>query len=185
MKSTVQNCATVWQFQDVLLERYCFAPNLAVPPHSHEEYQIGLTFNAPGEYEYRSATHPIPIGGLSILHSGEVHIGRSLSTGQTAIVTRKLYISSAHMQRVVAELTERSLTALPFIPTPIIVDRKLFNGFLHLHKTLGGPASHLEQESLLLSTLTQLIKLYAESQPQARPYGLEHQAVRASARVSS
>jgi len=73
-----QNYAKGWYFSNILLETHHFMPNLSVPPHVHDEYQIGLTLDAPGEYYYRGATHPIPIGSLSVLHPGEVHIGRSL-----------------------------------------------------------------------------------------------------------
>lgn len=69
------------------------------------------------------ATHPIPIESLSVLHPGEVHIGYSLGTGEVAIVTRKLYIPPVRMQQVITEMTERHPVALPFIPTPILIDR--------------------------------------------------------------
>jgi len=172
-----QNYAKGWYFSNILLETHHFMPNLSVPPHVHDEYQIGLTLDAPGEYYYRGATHPIPIGSLSVLHPGEVHIGRSLGTSEMMIVTRKLYIPPARMQQVMVEMTEHDSVSLPFIPTPILVDQSLISAFLNLHQTLDGAASQLEQESLLLSTLIQLIQGYAESAPEMRSYKTAPQAV--------
>ncbi len=172
-----QNYTKAWQFSDILLETHYFIPNLSVPPHIHNEYQIGLTLDAPGEYYYRGATYPIPIGSLSIIHPDEVHIGRSFGTGEAAIVTRKLYIPPMRMQQIVAEITEHYLVSLPFIPTPILVDQSLISAFLNLHQILDGAASQLEQESLLLSTLIQLVQRYAEAPPKIRSYKAAHQAV--------
>jgi len=172
-----QNNTRVCQFSDILLETYHFIPNLSVPPHVHDEYQIGLTLDAPGEYYYRGATHSIPIGSLSVLHPGEVHSGRSLGTSEVEIVTRKLYIPPDRMQQVMAEMIEHKPVSLPFIPTPILVDQSLISAFLNLHQTLAGAASQLEQESLLLSTLIQLVQGYAESAPEIRAYKTACQAV--------
>ena len=94
------NSAKAWHFQDVLLETYCFTPHLSVPQHSHEEYQIGLTLTAPGEYHYRGASHPVPVGGLSVVHPGEMHTGRSLSSGHDPIVTRKIYATTMQRRRL-------------------------------------------------------------------------------------
>ncbi len=33
-----------------------------LPRHFHQEYQLGLSFNCQGEYFYRGAYHPVPIG---------------------------------------------------------------------------------------------------------------------------
>lgn len=155
-----KNSAKAWQFQDILLETYCFTPNLSVPRHSHDEYQIGLTLTAPGEYQYRGEGHLIPIRGFSVLHPGEMHTGRSLGTGDAAIVTRKIYVPPARMLAIVAEVAGSS--TMPFIGTPILVDQHLLGRFLQLHECLGGVTTQLEQESLLLFALAQLVLRYAE-----------------------
>lgn len=150
-------------------------PNLAVPPHVHDEYQIGLTVDAPGEYEYRGETHPIPIKSLSVLHPGEVHVGRSLGTGEAKIITRKIYIPPMRMQQVITAITDRHSVSLPFIPTPILIDRSLLNTFLELHESLATTLQ-LEQDSRLLSALIKLVLHHAESPPEIRSYK-SHQAV--------
>jgi AraC-like DNA-binding protein len=173
-----QNYAKAWQFDDILLETYHFVPNLSVSSHVHDEYQIGLTLDAPGEYYYRGAAHPTPIGSLSVLHPGEVHAGRSLGVSETTIVTRKLYIPPTRMQQITADMTEHHCTHPPFISTPILTDRSLVRAFLNLHRTLAGATSQLEQESLLQSTLTCLIQNYAESRPEVRSDKTAPQAIR-------
>ena len=60
------------QLQGVLVEKYIYTLGSVepLPKHSHQEYQLGISFNCQGEYFYRGAYHPIPIGSLSIIHSG-------------------------------------------------------------------------------------------------------------------
>ena len=59
----------------ILIEKYIYSAGKVEPltKHSHQEYQLGMSFNCQGEYYYRGAYHPVPIGKLSIIHSGEVH----------------------------------------------------------------------------------------------------------------
>ncbi|MFH0343791.1 MAG: AraC family ligand binding domain-containing protein [Chromatiales bacterium] len=73
-----QHIVSCWRFQDVLLETYHYAPGPAggTPKHCHEEYQFCLSLNFPGEYVYRRARHPVPVGSLSVIHPGEVHSTR-------------------------------------------------------------------------------------------------------------
>lgn len=63
------------QLPGILIEKYTYSAGAIepLPKHSHQEYQLGISFNCQGEYFYRGAYHPIPIGNLSIIHSGEVH----------------------------------------------------------------------------------------------------------------
>jgi hypothetical protein len=44
-----------WSRGGLLLEKYRYAPGPAqeLPKHSHEEYQICLSLNFPGVYDYR------------------------------------------------------------------------------------------------------------------------------------
>ena len=79
----------VSQLPGILLEKYIYTAGTVepLPKHSHQEYQLGMSFNCQGEqypalngrglrslrkYYYRGAYHPIPIGSLSIIHSGEM-----------------------------------------------------------------------------------------------------------------
>ena len=74
MKSLPQHQVYAWQFQDVLLEWYDYAPGKAevCEPHLHADYQLCLSFNFPGVYAYRGVNHAVPKGSLSILHPGDV-----------------------------------------------------------------------------------------------------------------
>ena len=56
----------VRQLPGVLLEHYCYAPGPAgtLAAHTHDEYQLGLSLNFPGEYTYRGGTCSVPVGSL-------------------------------------------------------------------------------------------------------------------------
>ena len=76
MKPKAANMSVqVWQADGILLEQYAYTSGAVepLPKHAHSEYQFGLSFDCQGKYYYRSAYHPIPMGSLSIIHSGEVH----------------------------------------------------------------------------------------------------------------
>lgn len=65
----------VSQLPNILLEQYNYSAGEVQPlsKHSHQEYQLGMSFNCQGKYFDRGAYHIVPVGSLSIIHSGEVH----------------------------------------------------------------------------------------------------------------
>lgn len=84
-----------WTFQDVLLETYRYAPGPAesLPPHSHDEYQLGVSVNFPGEYTYRGAVYPIPVGSFNVIHPGEIHSARDTEYRHVYADFRKVYVA--------------------------------------------------------------------------------------------
>ena len=58
------------QLPGILVEKYVYSAGRVepLPKHSHHEYQLGMSLDCQGEYFYRGAYHPIPIGNLSIIH---------------------------------------------------------------------------------------------------------------------
>lgn len=167
-----------WMFQNILIERYRYTSSHIepLPPHAHDEYQIGLSLTDAGIYNYRGANYTVPTANLSILHSGEVHSVSNLEVGDTPSVAHMMYIPSTVMQQVIAEVAERQVS-LPFIPTPIIYNEYLAGRFLELHLSLGSVVSQLEQDSLLLSVLTYLVLRYAQNAPMLPPVSPARQAV--------
>lgn len=172
MIEAAQHIIKAWSFQDVLLEFYRYAPGSAdsVPKHCHEEYQFCLSLDFPGEYFYRGASHAVPIGSLSVIHSGEMHSARDLSDRQTHATFRTMHVSPALLQKAAKEVGG-STTSLPFFKTPIILDQNLAELFLKLH--IVQAASKLEQESLLLLVLTQFIRRYADTRLSLKLVGRE------------
>jgi len=173
-----QDSVQVWQFQNLLLELYNYAPGRprGVPRHTHEEYQLGLCLNFSGEYRYRGTKHPAPVGSLSILHPGEPHSTLDHNFHPVATTFRMLFIPPDVFQTTATLLASRA-TSLPFFPNPILFDKELTYLFLSLHKTLEVGASLLEKEGRLLRALTKLIMHHAAERPQPSTLGRERTCV--------
>jgi AraC-like DNA-binding protein len=167
-----------WSFPDLLLELYHYAPGPAelLPKHCHEEYQFCLSIDFPGEYYYRGSYYFVPIGSLSIIHPSEVHSARDLDYRQTPATFQMMYVSPTLVKMVAAEVAGCK-SNLPFFADPIILDSSLANLFVNFQMALEGMASKLEQDSLLLSVLTQFIMCYADTTPSSKPVGREREAV--------
>lgn len=175
----MQHIIKGWQFENILLEFYRYAPCPPewLPNHCHEEYQFCLSLDCPGEYYYRGTHYWVPTGSLSVIHPGEMHTGRDIEDRQTAATFRMLYISPNTVKSVASEITD-SETNSPFFPEPIILHTDLARHFLDFHRASQGTASRLEQDSLLLSLLEQLIVNHADTGFESRSIGRERKAIR-------
>jgi hypothetical protein len=124
-----------WSYGGVLLEFYRYAPGpaSALPKHSHEEYQVGLSLDFPGEYYYRGTRYGVPVGSLSIVHPGEVHSARDPEDRHTAATFRMIYVAPTLFQKAAVEISGHT-KSLPFFPHPIIMDEDLAGHFLKLHR---------------------------------------------------
>jgi len=168
-----------WRFENILLEFYRYAPCPPewLPEHCHEEYQFCLSLDCPGEYYYRGAHYWVPTGSLSAIHPGEMHTGRDIEDRQTAATFRMLYISPNTVKSVASEIAD-SETNSPFFPEPIILNADLAQHFLDFHRASQVTASRLEQDSLLLSLLEQLVVNHADTRFELRSIGREREAIR-------
>lgn len=169
----------VWQFQDILLETYRYAPGKAEvnPPHSHAEYQLCLSLDFPGNYNYRGANHPVPQRSLSILHPGEMHASYDPHDREEQSNFRLFYLPSHLLQDILSRDNDR-LTASPFFPDPILVSENLFQSFLRLHNLLGDTAPLLEQEGQLYMLLQELTLQHAKDSPHITATPQERTVVR-------
>lgn len=154
------------RFETLLLERYTLAPHFsrALPKHVHEEYQVSLSLTDSCRHSYRGASHSAPAGGLSVLHPGEVHSSPDLLVSSEPSVFHVLYVPSEAMRLMAADRTGRT-AAEPFFATPVLWDTALAGRFRQLWRCLTGPAPRLEQDSLLLLVLTQMIARHTSPQP--------------------
>ncbi|MBA3239964.1 MAG: helix-turn-helix transcriptional regulator [Acidobacteria bacterium] len=168
-----------WTFQDALLESYVYAPGPAeaLPAHSHEDYQLGVSINFPGEYTYRGVRHPVPVGSLNVIHPGEMHAARDTEYRHLYADFRKIYVAPARVQAAAAELTG-SKSSLPFFPDPVIFDAGLMRLFLDFHATTEEANPLLERESLLMSLLARSIVRYADERRSLLPFKGEREGVR-------
>ena len=162
------------------LELYRYAPGPASEgmKHSHEEYQFCLSLDFPGEYRYRGERYDVPVGSIGVIHPGEVHSTRDPFDREVPATFRVMYVDPVLLKRAAEEIAGRN-KSLPFFSNPIVLDRKLFGDFLGLHVELEeGTFSRLASDVRLLSVLTKLIALHADTGSTLRSVGEEHQAVR-------
>jgi AraC-like DNA-binding protein len=160
----------VRHFPGMLLEHYCYVPGPAgtLVTHAHEEYQLGLSLNFPGEYRYRGSSYAVPAGSLSILHPGELHTARDVEFRQIAAEFRMLYLSPELIQHTARDIAGRSVS-LPFFSTPVLLDAHVVSLFLSVHRGLTEPSiSRLEQGSRLVSLLARLTRRYAHTPVSSR-----------------
>lgn len=169
---------SAWILGDVRLERYRHAPGPTdpIPKHTHEEYQFGLSLDAPGEYHYRGARHAVPTGALRVIQPGEAHASRDFG-GHRAAETHLLYVPPRLLREVAAEVAG-SDAGEPFFPSPVVLDPELTGRYRGLCAALGGqPAAALERDSLLLATLAWFVARHAKAPVASRRVGPERRAV--------
>ena len=158
MKSPSNIKVKVWQLPGILLEEYKYTIGSVepLPKHSHHEYQLGISFNCQGEYYYRGSYHPIPIGNLSIIHSGEVH-----SPSERTYLAEPATFWMMHVEPNILETTAREIneqkTNLPFFIEPILSDRFLRQLFCNLCLAVKNKAAILETESVSLEFFSRLV----------------------------
>lgn len=167
-----------WRSDGILLERYAYTSGAVepLPKHCHEDYQFGLSFNCHGEYYYRGASHPIPIGSLSVIQSGEVHSPSDRTYLPTPAQFEMVHIHPNWLHTVAVEMAEQAVS-LPFFSTPCLTDVKLNRLFLALQATADQKHSKLAQDIALWRFLACLIRDYAASTASIRPLKAAHAAV--------
>jgi AraC-like DNA-binding protein len=168
-----------WSRGATVFESYRYAPGPAseAARHSHEEYQLCLSLDFPGEYRYRGERHAVPVGSLSVIHPGEVHSSRDPHDRETPATYRLLYVGPSVMREVASELTERA-RGLPSFPDPVFSDGDLAREFLSLHLASEGPTTRLEEDARLLDLLARLVTRRADVRSLPDPPGRERRAVR-------
>ncbi|MEP0914453.1 AraC family transcriptional regulator [Leptolyngbya sp. GB1-A1] len=148
-----------------------------LPQHSHEEYQFGLSFNCQGEYHYRGVYHSIPVGSLSVIHSGEVHLPSDRTCLTSPAHFQMMHIRPMWLQTIAAEMAEKPAHP-PFFPTTFLTDATLNHLFLGLQAAMEQKPSQLQQDVAVWEFLTYLVKHHAAESPAVRPLKSVHAAVR-------
>lgn len=154
----------VWQYPNMLVERYLCAPGAieGVARHAHEEYQFCLSAGVACVYDYRGARHVVPRGGMSVIHPGELHATSDAEPRQPGATYHMLYLDPIVLQNITAELRGRP-TEHPYFPMPVISDTYFLDLFRTLYEALEGGADQLERDVLYYTALSQLIAQYAQS----------------------
>lgn len=162
------------QLPGILLEKYCYTSGSLVPlpKHSHHEYQLGLSFNRQGKYYYRGAYHPIPIGSLSIIHSGEVHSPNDITYLPEPASFWMMHVDPNLLEEILLEIAEKP-ASLPFFTEPVLRDRALIQLFYNLCVAIETHENDLEKDLPILDFFSRLIiqkaGLIPKFYPQVKP----------------
>jgi AraC-like DNA-binding protein len=169
---------SAWESEGLLVERYTYTSGTVepLPKHSHNEYQFGLSCDCLGEYYYRGAHYQIPMGNLSIIHSGEVHAPSQRTFLPNMATFWMMHAQPSWLQTTASEMAEKP-THQPFFPESIVGDREIVHLFLHFHRAVSQKVSRLERDTTLERFFRQLIARCAQNCPSIRPLKASRAAV--------
>ncbi|EDX83222.1 transcriptional regulator, AraC family protein [Synechococcus sp. PCC 7335] len=167
-----------YESDGLLLEQYAYTVGLVepIPNHSHEDYQFALSLNHHGEYTYRGEVHQIPVGQLSIIHSGEVHAPSDRPALDEPAHFAMAHIHPKWLNSVAAEVLDNPKSD-PFFSAVLPPDALLNHLFLELSTITLQKSSQLEQDVALWDFLSYLISRYALDKPTTSSSKPSRQAV--------
>ncbi len=146
----------------------------SLPRHFHEELELNIRQGDGWQFNYRGTMYSVPSNTLVVTQPGEVHQADAESAQNCTF--RGLRVGAELLQQVATEIAGRK-TALPFFPMPLVHDRDLNTQIVQVHQALEQSISQLEQQTLVLDLLAQLILRCAEDPPCQAKLGEEHQSV--------
>ncbi len=167
MSRSTQEQISVWRPNDVpgVELRSGVSVKEPYPRHWHEEYQFCLIQAGGGELVYRGTCHDTPQISLFIVHPGEVHSNHT----ETGCSFRSMYVDPEFIRSAVSEVAGRSRSrsrsrsqSLPFFPDPMVLDREITSSYEALHLSFENGGTTLEQETLVLHLINQLLERHAE-----------------------
>ena len=146
----------------------------SLPRHFHEELELNIRQGDGWWFNYRGAMHSVPSDTLVVTQPGEAHHADCMSAQDCTF--RGLRVSTDLLQQVAIEVAGRK-TELPFFPMPLVHDGDLNTQIVQVHQALEQSTNQLEQQTLILDLLAQLILRCAEDPPSLAKLGEERQPV--------
>ncbi|WP_009632062.1 AraC family transcriptional regulator [Synechocystis sp. PCC 7509] len=153
---------------------HSFCKSYSLPRHFHEELELNIRQGDGWQFNYRGAMYSVPSDTLVVTQPGEAHYADATSAQNCTF--RGLRVGVDLLQQVATEVAGRE-TALPFFSMPIVHDRDLNIQIIQVHQALEQPISQLEQQTLILELLAQLILRCAKYPPCQTKLGEERQPV--------
>lgn len=133
------------------------------PRHTHEGYAVGVIEWGALGFFYRGENVVAAPGHLNLCVPGEVHTGHPAAPVGWGY--RMFYLDASVLERVAHDVADRPC-GLPFFGSGIITDSPLARRLRRTHLRLENPnTSCLEQETLLLGVLAQLVRHHADVPP--------------------
>jgi AraC-like DNA-binding protein len=148
--------------------------NYSLPRHFHEELELNLKQGDGWHFNYRGTIHSVPSDTLVVTQPGEAH--QADSESDLDCTFRGLRVGVELLQQVTIDVAGRN-TELPLFPMPLVHDRDFNTKFIRVHQALERSTSQLEQQTLTLDLLAQLILHHAENPPHLAKLGTEIQPV--------
>ncbi len=146
----------------------------SLPRHFHEELELSIRQGDGWQFNYRGTMHSVPSNTLVVTQPGEAHHADAMSDRDCTF--RGLRVSVDLLQQVAIEVAGREIE-VPFFPMPLIHDRDLNTQIVQVHQALEESISQLEQQTLVLDLLAQLILRCAGDPPSLAKLGEERQPV--------
>jgi AraC-like DNA-binding protein len=148
--------------------------NYSSPRHFHEELELNIKQGDGWQFNYRGAIHSVPPDTLVVTQPGEAHQADSKSDLDCTF--RGLRVSMDLLKQVATDVAGQDIE-LPLFSAPIVHDRDFNTQFIRVHQAIEQSSSQLEQQTLTLDLLAQLILRYAENPPHLDKLGTEIQPV--------
>jgi AraC-like DNA-binding protein len=136
--------------------------SFSLPRHFHEELELNLRQGNDWQLNYRGIIHSVPPETLVVTQPGESHQVDAPSERDGTF--RGLRIGIDLLQQVATEVAGQE-AAVPCFPIPLVHDRDFNTKFVRVHQAIERSTSQLEQQTLTLDLLVQLILRYSENPP--------------------
>jgi AraC-like DNA-binding protein len=142
----------------------------AFPSHSHDEFMVEAVETGVEKFRHKGATHYASAGQLVVINPDEVH---DATSGSEEVWQYRAVYPSVALLGQLAQEAELSIINLGF-QRALVNDTSLLNKFLKAHKLSEKPTDRLEQESIVVEFLGDMLTRLSTKKPS---YGREHKAV--------
>ncbi len=144
--------------------------------HTHDVFAIGVIERGALKFYYRGENIVAPYGQINLANPGEAHNGCAAS--DEGWTYRMFYLEPDMLRQAASEINGKHMN-MPYFQAGVIRDDDMAAVIRRLHILLEKPEIPLlEQESLLLWTLSQFIMRHADDFYVLRPAGREQQSVK-------
>ncbi|MBD8513629.1 AraC family transcriptional regulator [Photobacterium sp. CAU 1568] len=134
--------------------------------HSHEGYCIGVISEGAQGFYHNGAEHLAPQNTIILVNADEIHTGYSAT--ETGWSYRALYPLPQHFEQISQDLGQPEYGA-PYFRQSVVKDDKLAASLRHLFNTLDHSEDTLLRETLIYTTLTQLVLKHGGSRLNIQP----------------
>lgn len=143
--------------------------------HMHDGYAIGVIERGALAFSYRGEHVVAPAGHINLVIPGEAHDGAAAS--DEGWTYRMFYLAPELLEQAVYEISGKT-KKMPFFAAGTVQDDELACFIRRFHRQLETAAlPFMEQESLLLTLLTEFIVRHGQERFVSRGIGKENQTV--------